>query len=130
VKKSSSVCLKTAIAKFVSQMRLSPKPALHRRTKNRCACRRALATLQNPSGNYPRNGKLRVSNIVLRLIKRPQYKRPHFGFSTVREIALRQVETGAGVADVFTKFEVNAWTSYYWKQPYAGLGLGRIRRLM
>ena len=35
----------------------------------------------------------------------------------------------SGAADVFTKFEVNGWTSCYWNQLYAGLGLGTIQQL-
>jgi hypothetical protein len=109
-------------------MSSSPQPAPRGRTEIGVPVGAGTRGTTERFGELPTQLKTSDSNFVH---QGPAVQRAarHFGFSTVREIALRQVETGAAVADVFTKFEVNAWTSYYWKQQYAGLGLGRIPRL-
>ena len=43
--------------------------------------------------------------------------------------ALRQAELGTPVAEVVRKMGVSEQTFYWWKKPYAGMGVGEIRRL-
>ena len=43
--------------------------------------------------------------------------------------ALRQAETGTAVAEVCRKPGISEQTFYRWKNQYAGLGVGDIRRL-
>ena len=43
--------------------------------------------------------------------------------------ALRQAELGTPVAEVVRKMGVSEQTFYRWKKPYAGMGVGEIRRL-
>ena len=42
---------------------------------------------------------------------------------------LRQVEAGSPVGDVCRQMGVREATFYVWKQRYAGLGVGELRRL-
>ncbi len=43
--------------------------------------------------------------------------------------ALRQVESGAPVAEVCRKLGVSEQTYYRWKRKYAGMGLAELRRI-
>lgn len=43
--------------------------------------------------------------------------------------ALRQAESGTGVAEVIRKLGVSEQTFYRWKRKYAGLGVAELRRL-
>jgi putative transposase len=43
--------------------------------------------------------------------------------------ALRQVETGAEVADVCRKMGISTATFYLWRKKYSGLGLSELREL-
>jgi len=43
--------------------------------------------------------------------------------------ALRQAETGTGVAEVCRKMGISEATFYNWKKKYGGLGISELRRL-
>jgi putative transposase len=43
--------------------------------------------------------------------------------------ALRQVEAGAGVADVCRKVGISEATYYLWKRQYSGVGVSELREL-
>ena len=44
-------------------------------------------------------------------------------------IALRQVESGTPVPEVFRKLGVSEQTFYRWKRRFAGMGIAEVRRL-
>ena len=43
--------------------------------------------------------------------------------------ALRQAESGTGVAEIVRKMQISEATFYRWKQKFDGLGVGEVRRL-
>lgn len=43
--------------------------------------------------------------------------------------ALKQAETGTSVAEVIRRMGISEQTFYRWKELYAGLGVGELRRL-
>ena len=43
--------------------------------------------------------------------------------------ALKQAETGTGVAEVCRKLGISEATFYNWKKKYGGLGVSELRRL-
>jgi putative transposase len=56
-------------------------------------------------------------------MKKSKYSEEQIAF------ALRQAETGTGVAAVYRKLGISEQTFFCWKRKYRGLGVSELRRL-